>query len=119
MPAFLFALIACRASVDDVPAEAWHRRRQHVRIGQDRAHAVVHCRPTHHPFPCQMEGLVAIVFELLRSETSSEVGISCPDRARGFESPYSGAHFMLLSLIGDHPIALGKVSYAPAFAALG
>jgi putative acetyltransferase len=42
-----------------------------------------------------------------------------PDRARGFESPYSGAHFMLLTLNGDRPLAMGKVNYAPAFAALG
>ena len=42
-----------------------------------------------------------------------------PDRARGFESPYSGAHFMLLTLIGDHAHTKGKVSYAPAFAVLG
>jgi putative acetyltransferase len=42
-----------------------------------------------------------------------------PDRARGFESPYSGEHFMLLSLNGDRCLTVGKVNYAPAFAALG
>jgi putative acetyltransferase len=42
-----------------------------------------------------------------------------PERALGFESPYSGAHFMLLTLNGDRPLAPGKVDYAPAFAALG
>ena len=42
-----------------------------------------------------------------------------PDRARGFESPYAGPHFMLLALNGDRPLVMGKVSYAPAFAALG
>jgi putative acetyltransferase len=41
------------------------------------------------------------------------------DHARGFESPYSGAHFMLLIFNGDRPLAVGKVDYAPASAALG
>ncbi len=41
------------------------------------------------------------------------------DRARGFDSPYSGPHFMLLALIGGHASTTGKASYAPAFAALG
>jgi putative acetyltransferase len=36
-----------------------------------------------------------------------------PDCARGFESPYAGAHFMLLDLNGDRPLTMGKVSYAP------
>ena len=42
-----------------------------------------------------------------------------PDRARGFESPYSGEHFMLLALNGDRRLTVGTVNYAPAFAALG
>ena len=42
-----------------------------------------------------------------------------PERARGFETPYAGAHFMLLALNGDGFLTFGKVSYASAFAALG
>jgi putative acetyltransferase len=42
-----------------------------------------------------------------------------PDRARGFKSPYSGAHFMLLTLNGGRPHTVGEVNYAPAFTALG
>jgi hypothetical protein len=44
-PASLFACFVVRVvSVDDVPTEARHRRRQRVRIGQDRGHGIVHCR---------------------------------------------------------------------------
>lgn len=40
------------------------------------------------------------------------------DRARGFQSPYAGPHFMALALRGDLPILSGRVDYAPAFADL-
>ena len=58
------------------------------------------------------------VFVLGNPKYYQRIGFS-PDRARGFESPYSGAHFMLLTLNDDCPHPVGKVSYAPAFNALG
>ena len=42
-----------------------------------------------------------------------------PDLAAGFASPYSGAFFMALALTGALPTSMGKVTHAPAFAALG
>lgn len=39
--------------------------------------------------------------------------------ADGFESPYSGPHFMALPLNGSLPASSGPLRHAPAFAALG
>lgn len=58
------------------------------------------------------------VFVLGNPEYYRGFGFS-PERARGFESPYSGAHFMLLTLNSNRALTMGKVGYAPAFAALG
>jgi putative acetyltransferase len=58
------------------------------------------------------------VFVLGDPKYYQRLGFS-PDRARGFESPYSGPHFMLLTFNDDRPLAVGKVNYARAFAALG
>jgi putative acetyltransferase len=40
------------------------------------------------------------------------------EAATGFTSPYSGRHFMVLKLSPSLPATTGKLSYAPAFAAL-
>lgn len=38
--------------------------------------------------------------------------------ARGFASPFAGPHMMVLPLNGPLPATSGKITYAPAFAAL-
>ena len=58
------------------------------------------------------------VFVLGNPKYYQHFGFS-PESARGFESPYAGPHFMFLALNRDRPLALGEVSYAPAFTALG
>jgi putative acetyltransferase len=57
------------------------------------------------------------VFVLGNPEYYQRFGFSA-ERARGFQSSYSGEHFMLLILNDDRPLAAGKVDYLPAFARL-